>query len=66
MLVSHIYGMCSLDFQCRGPREIVRTAALALGVMLIVLSANEYVLKLFRLVSDPSNPVWFDRDRCAL
>jgi 4-amino-4-deoxy-L-arabinose transferase-like glycosyltransferase len=39
----------------------IRTASLALGLILIVLSANGYVLKLFRIAPDPTNPVWFGR-----
>jgi len=39
----------------------LKTGAQVGALVLLILSANEYVLKLFRITPDPTNPVWYDR-----
>jgi hypothetical protein len=47
-----------------GPTGFSRGVAMACSVVAVLLLAgatNQYVLKLFRIASDPTNPVYFDR-----
>ena len=41
--------------------NVIRTASFAMAAGIVVLGSNQYVLKLFRMAPDPSDPVWFDR-----